>query len=59
MRTEVKILTFDKLNRVVENMQSTFASKSLEDDVIKTEVSKTQPIDQTIGDIWFIEQERN
>lgn len=59
MKTEVKILTFGKLSKVIENMQETFAPKSIENDVINTEVSTNQPENQTVGDLWFIEQERN
>ena len=56
---EITIVTFKNLDRVIKNMQKTFAQKSIEKDVIKTEVSIEQPINQTIGDIWFVEEERN
>ena len=56
--TEHTIITYKNLNRAIENMQKTFASKTIEKDVIKTEVSIEQPESQTIGDLWFVEEKR-
>lgn len=57
--TEITIVTFNNLEKVMKNMQKTFAPKSVEDDVIKTEISKEQPSNQSVGDLWFVESERN
>ncbi len=59
METEIKVVTFKNLRKTIENIQNTFAPKNIENKIVDTKVSKEQPPDQSIGDIWFVEQERN
>ncbi len=59
MEAEIKIITFEKLGRTIENMKRTFAPIEVSKEIINTKVSIEQPTDQNIGDLWFIESERN
>ena len=59
METDIKIVTFKNLSRMIERMEDTFASKSIEAEMINTKVSKEIPTNQTVGDLWFVETERN
>lgn len=59
METEIKITTFEKLGRTIENIKRTFAPIEVSKEIINTKVSIEQPTDQNIGDLWFIESERN
>lgn len=56
---ENKIITFKNLNRAINNIQNTFASKEVETKIIDTKVSTEKPTNQTVGDLWFVESERN
>jgi hypothetical protein len=55
MATTIKIITFKNLDKTVKNMYRTFAPISIEEKIVNTEISPTQPENQDIGDIWFIE----
>ncbi|KAI4445177.1 hypothetical protein C823_007684 [Eubacterium plexicaudatum ASF492] len=59
METEIKIITIEKLGRTIENMKKTFAPIEIAKEIIDTKVSPVQPSNQNIGDIWFVESERN
>lgn len=59
MEAEIKIITFEKLGRTIEHMKRTFAPIEVTKEIIDTKVSIEQPTDQNIGDIWFVESERN
>lgn len=59
METEIKIITIEKLGRTIENMKKTFAPIEITKEIINTKVSPAQPSNQNIGDIWFVESERN
>lgn len=58
-KTKITIITLDNLNKTIKNMQKTFAPINITNEIIDTKVSAEQPTDQNIGDIWFVEQERN
>lgn len=55
---QAKIITFANLNRAVQNTYKIFALKSTAQKAVNAEVSPSQPENQDIGDIWFIETER-
>ena len=59
METQVKIITFNNLRRAVKNIHEVFALKDDAQKAVNAEVSPIQPENQDIGDIWFIETERN
>lgn len=59
METEIKIITFKTLERAIGNMKKTFAPIGVTKEIIDTKVSSEQPTNQNIGDIWFVENERN
>lgn len=59
MEFENKIITVKNLERTIDNMKKIFAPINIAEEVIDTKVSIEQPTDQNIGDIWFVENERN
>ena len=59
METKIKVVTFNNLSKAIENIEKIYATKNIENKIVDTKVSKEQPSDQSIGDIWFVEQERN
>lgn len=58
-KTEITIITLENLNKTLQNLQKTFAPIGITKDVINTKVSQEQPTHQNIGDLWFVENERN
>ena len=46
MATTIKIITFKNLDKTVKNMYRTFAPISIEEKIVNTEISPTQPENQ-------------
>lgn len=56
---ENTVITLKNLERTINNMQKVFAPIGVKNKIINTTVSKEEPVNQTVGDIWFVESERN
>lgn len=57
--TELTIITLNNLDRAIKKMERIFAPISIEDEAINAVISKEQPENQSVGDLWFVETERN
>lgn len=53
-----KFLSLPKLFKFLDKCYETFAKKEIENRITNTEISAVRPLDQNIGDIWFVETQR-
>lgn len=53
-----KFLSLPKLSKFLDECRKIFAKKEVENRVTNVAVSTNKPTNQEIGDVWFIETER-